>query len=263
MPEIRQNRLIPIENRIIKLTHLKELAEILEKEYNLALKDNLNAELLFSVKCFEPSSYESEGVDIFNENSIINKKRIQSVTMRFKDGKQKGVVIRLNHGWKIIDDERYLDSDIEVTGSDQFWVSGIIDKLSELIKAMPPQQSFLLENKRLINWSVLCLGIICFGFTLNVFDSNPSEGVLPFWQQAFSSFLAFVGHILLMILPASFFLMFISSIMDKAYDLWPSIELQVGPEHTYIEKRRRNLLLYLSSTILIPVILAIITAFVS
>ncbi|KAB1063947.1 hypothetical protein [Salibacter halophilus] len=269
MPEIRQNRLIPVENRIIKLAHLKELAEILEKEYKLASKDNPNADLLFSVKCFEPSSYEdegyeSEGSDIFNEDSIINKKRIRSVTMTFKDGKRKGVVIRLNHGWKIIDDEHYTDSDIEVTGSDQFWVSGTIDHLLNLIKSMPPQQSFLLNNSFEIKLGFILLTIIGFGFGLNIFDDDPSKGFLPFWQQAFSSIDSFFPHVFLIsLLSFMFYLFFSKSVMSRIYDLWPTIELQVGPEHTYIEKRRRNFLLYFSSTILIPVILAIIAAFIS
>lgn len=258
---IRENRIISVNDRIISLSHLQELAQVITEEYNTAKKNSKDARILFSVKCFEPSSFESTDLSIFKDNSIITKKRVKSVTMLFSDNK-KGVTIRLNHGWKNIDDERLSDSDIEISGNDSFWVSGLSDKLNTVINAFPSQNSPIVNHGSKIRWVAFILGMISFGMTMD-FASNENDDFTPYWTKAFSSTDNFIGNFILAAMVSGFFVSIVNSFIEKAHDLWPTIELQIGPEHSFAEKRRRRLLATLITLLIIPATISIVSGFIN
>jgi len=165
------------------------------------------------------------------------------------------IEIRLSHG--NYDRLNY----IEVSGTDSDWVNGVIRRLEEQITSFQPQNRFLTERKKLLELIfALSIGSIYF-YLLGLIPSSPIEAEPPEWLVQLSSaiknsvivaygikysFSYFVG-----IWPAYY-------LMDKLKSLWPSVEIQIGPEHTYTEKRRRAWILSAFLVGVVPLVASLV-----
>lgn len=258
---IRENRIINIENRIFTLENIRELAEILYKEYKEEEGGLVQSKMLdFSVKCFEPASFESSDLSIFASDSIINKKRVESVKLFLDIGnKKKRIHIRLNHGWHPDSESRQSDSDFEVSGDDPFWVSGVAEKINTVINSFEVQETFLLKNKKVIRRMLTLAGMISSVFVLDYYADKEIKLEGGYWVYGFQSLENFIGLLMSTFIMGAIPMLIASSVLfSYSYKLWPTIELRIGPEHSYIEKKRRKITYFFITAFILPIILALV-----
>jgi len=264
--EIRESRIIKIANKVISLKNAKTLASILWDIYQSGISESPYSSVSFSIKCSDNSSFESSKLSIFDENSIINSKKVEYIKMGFYDPKEyKNIYIGITHGnvdWQ---------NEIEVKGKDSLWVNGVIARIKDVLDSVPPQNMFIKKYKLIIN-SLLALGIGIFidyilSFFITPSKDPPSKLSImledlysrsPFFKYFFKYFFAMVVGYVIGLWP-------ITELYSQLRNLWPSIEIQIGPEHTYIEKRRRKILISIlvigAGPLLVSVVYDIIKAF--
>jgi len=257
------SRKFKIEGRVITTEDIKRLVNILEKEYSELAPKSRHIRLLFKGSTEDGIIFESEIPNDFLSAELMQTKRTISFDCSLIDfTNDLSIYISLEHGNSI-----YSGNSVSVQGTDANWVNALQTRIKESFDAALPQNSFLLKNKTYIEilfafgigrLYAYVLQLILFPF-ISVPDSfvkNP-----PTWL--FSLAIFFNNHRLLFTLfdyliyfPAGWFGS--SYLISKAKDLWPSIEFQIGPTHTYIEKKRRNLIYAFYSLGILPLLISII-----
>lgn len=228
MKDIIETRYSRINNKIILLKDIFKLANLIFKEYEEDKKQNNHTSISFTSDCTDESSFESESPSLFSDESIINTKRVNAIEIFFYNYEQNKKII-------FVLSQRYgSDSYFKVSGNDSIWVNGISKKIEETINSFNSQSNFIRNNKIFF--------ILLFGFSMGAIFINillllpiePSKGPNPatLTKYIFKYLFGLLGGIL----PGSL-------LTDKLIKLYPNIEIQIGPEHTFIEKIRRKWLL--------------------
>ena len=244
MEKIKESRYITIENIVINLSNVKLLVDEVYKEYSKIMDKSYRKSIEYSVKCDDNSTFESEDISLFSDDSIINKKRVISIDISFyfyniDNDFRNSIRINLNHG------NTTFGNDITVSGTDSKWVNGMIKRLEENVDSFKPQSTFF-KNHKFISTSILALGlgivyvwiIIFFINATSSPSANETTETLSPLKELFINYPIIKTMILYLlgliagIIPASL-------IIEKLNSLWPSVEIQIGPEHTFIEKKRR------------------------
>ena len=143
--------------------------------------------------------------------------------------------IDLHHG-------DYGDNSITVRGDDSTWVNGMTSKLSEVAGSFKPQNAFVRMHPVLIN-TILALGYgTVFVWIVILIPSSPPKEI-PEWARllrelfdqipSLRTLFRYAIGIPVGIFPASL-------TRSKFLELWPKIEIQVGPEHLLIEKSEES-----------------------
>lgn len=249
--EIKKNTLLVINNKIFSTKDIRDLLQIIWGEYQTTLQNKKNASVLFKVKWFEQSSFESNDISFFNDNSIIFRKPIKNIEAYFHEEDKKAIRLRINHGYGYDDDKNVIsDSDVEVSGDNLEWIPIISDKFRTLLDSVENQKSFVRKNIKYFIGLFLLIGSWCF-IALRDKGSKPWSTLYEIWNDDWTLIIGvvFVGGI---IAATPIFILVINM-----NDIWPPIELQVGPEHFHYNKRRRKYYLWIVSTILIPIMLSI------
>jgi hypothetical protein len=236
MTEIAESRKVRIQNRIITLADARRLASVLVAKYNETKADGKNARIKLSVTCVDESQFDSKSIDLFSDESVIASKRVSSIELSYSsyDSNQE-ILVSLHHGRS--DYQNY----VTISGLDSTWVNGTLKKLEEIISGFTPQNQFLTKYKQVLQF-VFALGIgsLYFHF-IDLIPVAPVEGK-PEWATKLAS--ALKGFELLFLL-LKYMLAFMVGIWPALYlmatleKLWPSVEVQIGPEHTFVEKQRR------------------------
>lgn len=256
MSEILESRNVKIKGRIISLENIRRLVAILQNRYNTKKEEKKNCRISFSATCFDDSNFKSGDIGIFSDDSVLSSKRVSDISLEYISYEDNETIkVRLSHG-----NYEHVNY-IEVCGTDSDWVNGVIRKLEEEVSAFQPQNEFLTEYKKLLEFIfALSIGSVYF-FIIDAIPSDPIDAEPPKWlvqlataiknslilgygiKYAFSYFLG--------ICPAYF-------LMDKLKSLWPSVEFQIGPEHTFIEKRRRAWILSAFLIGIVPLITSLV-----
>lgn len=236
---IREKRKLSFHNKRISPRLIRDFSSVVEDESNFALEEGDEIFRLFSLEAKDDSAFESSSSSIFGESSLIEKKAIHRINMRFYSSNlSKNIEIQLLHT-ENQDKENY----IIVSGDNPIWVSGVLAKFAELLETSQPQprvQSLLSTSMLVL---LIILNILYFRITWPFVDPNV--------KNDFLRLLYALGFPLASILYNSYCEGYIKKI-------FPSVELQTGPEHMQIPKQKRIKLAYIFSVIIIPIILAII-----
>jgi len=237
MAEITESRKVRIQNRIITLADARRLASVLVAKYNETKGDGKDARIKLSVTCVDESQFDSKSIDLFSDESVIASKRVSSVELRYSsyDSNQE-ILISLHHGRG--DYRNY----VSISGLDSTWVNGTLKKVEEIISGFTPQNQFLTKYKKVLEFVfALSIGSLYF-YLIDLIPVAPGEGKPPEWAIKLAS--ALKGFELLFLL-LKYMLAYITGIwpalylMEQLEKLWPSVEVQIGPEHTFVEKQRR------------------------
>jgi hypothetical protein len=236
MAVIKETRKLIIKERIITLDNLRSLSNVLHQEFSSLNSVKTHTKISFSATCADASSFQSEDTDLFNADSILSKKKVESVSLTLTHYETNAFVeIELSHGdssWR---------NQVTIHGEDSKWVNGTLKIIEETIESFAPQNVFLFKNKQLIK-TVFALGLGSLYFYITtLIPSEPSTDT-PEWVIQLSTLIASVplGDYLF-----KYFIFYVIGffpaefLFEKLKSLWPSVELQIGPEHTHIEKRRR------------------------
>ena len=239
---ITEQRYITIDNKIITLANVRALANELHSIYKR--KSNESARRLeIEVYCDEKVMFTSADAQIFAEDSPLASKRVWLIEMGlYLVHPNKAVKIKLTHN-----PYKPYESTITVNGDDSNWVNGTLKKLEEIVDSFEPQNTFI-KRFRVPLFLVLdlTLGLAIFnainlifgwlfpipqGYTLSdeaVRFLNVNKNIIVFLYILIKLWLvAWLGKH-----PAT-------RLMVWLENMFPSVELQIGPEHKLSEKRRR------------------------
>jgi len=249
MSTIRESRQISIERKIIRIGDLHRLAAVVKAEYG-SLNQEQYSTVSFLVRCADNSSFESEEIEIFEAGSFLAKKRVISASMSFHRYSDNSYIdIELNHG-------NYRRNAITVRGSDSTWVNGITGRLSDIVESFDPQSGFATDYPRLLN-VILALGYgSAFIWILKAIPLSPPREI-PEWARIIReapllrALFRYLSGILVGIFPSLL-------TMWKLSELWPTIEIQIGPEHLLLEKSRRRWLAVVFTACVLPLLLSVI-----
>jgi hypothetical protein len=240
MSEIRESRSYRVHDVILGLHEIKKLAKVVDGEFGHANKGEVPREdLSFVVSCDDGSLFSSEDPSLF-EQPIISSKRIHSIRMSYRNYPQhKSIAIDLRNG------TRSRESTIEVTGTDSTWVNGTLRLLEDVMRDAKPQTNFFKKTSWL-STALLSMGLgyliihLLLLLPIPVSKVQPTGGLAELIENSGVARFIFVYLIYYVIglTPAAI----ISQFLDPK-DLWPSVELQIGPAHKLTERKRRFFLL--------------------
>jgi hypothetical protein len=258
---MRETRRYNIANRVFTKTDIMNIGKVFLDEYKSAQDAGHHSTVTFRISCTDNTSYESEDMGLFDEGSVVDLKRTISIGIAFDDYKlARGMYITLFNGGGY-------DDCLAVKGDDQNWVNGVFIKIKEIVDSTKPQDNWIIRHRTfLLHLNALGIGIIVWSVLDFLLDSfvkpieNPSDTVksmraffktYPLCSVLFVWFLRWLPGI-----PYAYW------IRDWLLKLWPPIEFDFGPEHLKVEKMRRFRISVVVSTIVIPLILAIVYDFV-
>lgn len=259
MAEIRESRSLKIKDRIISRDDLLKLAEVVYSEYKKSKKGE-HKSIKFVASCEDGSSFESEDPSLFKESPLTSKRitRVRMDYYNYVSGRR--LSIEISH-----EDNDFLssyDNRVNLEGEDSKWVNGTLKSIEEIIEGFKPQSTIVKKNRWLLT-ILLGIGIGALAVYLiiaplaNSLSSSTSQSdttnydALIKFVQAYPFTLYVIKYLFFEFFgffPALF-------LVDKLCSLWPTVEIQVGPSHKLIEKRRRG---WLGSAIVIGVIPLII-----
>jgi hypothetical protein len=147
------------------------------------------------------------------------------------------IAIRLDHG------NSSYGNEVTIRGTDSTWVNGTLKVIEETIDSFSPQNTFLYQNENILR-TVFSLGIgsLYLWLAMLLIPVTPSAET-PGWVVKLNLVLSAIplGHYLFKYAIAFLMGWLPSEILyNKLKVWWPSVELQIGPEHTLTEKQRRK-----------------------
>lgn len=261
MNKTKETRLIRIDRRIITVSDLLKLANVIFKEYKILKKSDKYAFVSFSVTCDDDSVFDSESPEIFSDSSPYSSKRVISVSLHLGTIlHSRHIYVKFNHATSSYSNSSY----IEVKGSDSKWVNGILRIIEEMVDGFTPQNNFA-EKYRYLLQTIISIGvgiIMLNSLSLLMKTANlpqttsTPEGLsgliiaLATKYTIAQMFFIYLFYWLLGYIPAGY-------LVDKLRGLWPSIEIQVGAEHKFIENHRRGWLINIFLLGILPLLLQV------
>jgi hypothetical protein len=229
---IREKRKLAFENKRITPEAIRRLATIVNDQAEL-IEAGQSALILFSIDGRDSSSYESQSVEIFDNGQFLDAKPIQKVNMRFTltDG-MKNIEIQ------IVEAEKGgVDNFISVSGDNPTWVNGVLAQFSEIINSCEMQPKY----SAWIGWGILGVLLLFEVLTFRLLARTPKDAS---WQ-------AWIGIIFLFGSP-----FYAAHVHEKLKGLYPSIELQTGPDYLQQPLQKRITFYWWIGSIIIPLLLA-------
>ena len=246
---------LKISEVIIKPENIREIAEIVYKEYSQDLEKNQHLSLKFILKSYDNTQYESEDMDIFSDGGILDSRRIIAIEMECHNySKDKRLFIDLEHTagkWS-------RGNEVMISGCDEMWANGVLKSIENSVSNWKKQETWPYKYK----WPLTIIFAIGIGLLyLNLSDFIFSYVIVispmspkPQWAIEFRPLFIFSYYstgFILGLWPAS-------SIVDKICKLYPCVEFILGPEHFHIEEKRRAKLYKTISMGVIPLVISII-----
>lgn len=241
MAQVNESRTLAIRDKIVSIRDVKALASMISEEEKSADQSESNyREVSFSVDTVEGSSFQSSDPSIFSEDSPISRRKVHKIELSYRErASDKRIAISLSHG-----DSRYSNS-VKVSGTDSKWVNGTIAQIERILASIKPQNVFVARWENSLGIiAALSIGAILSWLFVRMLLSMP--------LQPFSKPDGVFGQLLMHALstPVSYYIIkYVSyylagwypghSLASKLKSLWPSIEIQIGPEHEQFEKQRR------------------------
>ncbi len=271
MTSLRETRRLDFTDKIIGIIELRKLANTLVIEAQKVEEDNLRTALEFKVRSAEGAFYESNHASIFDNDSNALLSRVNNVKMSLdavnKESFEREMSIRIEINETTSNPLIYYSNRIVVSGLRSTWVNGQINIFEQILRAFPPQARFikLLFGRfsfvagAIVVASVYYLGFIILNWLFSLLPSSIDLSSL--------SFILSVPKVVRDVLYFAAFL-FNAQVTGKLIslrvnDLWPSVELQVGPDHLLIQKQRRAFLVKFGASVLLPVVFLIIELLLS
>lgn len=235
---IREKRRLAFSFKRITPKTIRAFSKIIEKEIQILDKEQKdNFYKMYSVDATDNTSFESQSDEIFSESQVIESRIVRKISMRFYTlDNSKSIEIQIVDLVKDENSENF----IMVSGNDPTWVNGILTRLVAILNTAEDQSKI-----RYSGWIVFSL-LIMFNveyFRL-FFDYFPKTN-------------EFIFTVCLAGIPFASMLLAIK-FHNYIETLWPSVELQTGPDYLRIPNKKRNRLQWLAISIFLPLLLSII-----
>ncbi|MEN6314410.1 MAG: hypothetical protein ABFD25_09210 [Clostridiaceae bacterium] len=254
---MKESRRYFIENKIFNKIDLKNIANIILKEYSNSKRGERNASIQYTINCFDNSTYESDSLSIVEEGGIIDIKKVSSIEYTYFDFKiNRHILFYITEGSN--------NSYVKISGDDSGWVNKVFTNLTDYINSIKPQENWVIKYKKILR-QIIALGlgkifnaIITYIMLLFVQPiENPSEKILQIRKLILDNLLLFY-FIYQWVLPWIVGLSWTPLIFDSISKLWPKIEFDFGPEHLKEFKNRRKKVNIFITLVMIPSIIMIV-----
>ncbi|WP_454016136.1 hypothetical protein [Bacillus sp. Marseille-Q7846] len=254
---MRADRIFKIEKKVFSKDDIKIIVEFIYNEaLSLTKPSDWKSGTGFSIKlnCLDGSSYESSTLDFFEENSIIDRKKVESIVVVFNEFNPRRQIDFIIH-----EGNTTVLNTLRVSGDDSDWVNHKFHHLKELINDVPPQENFILKHQKII--SLLCsifLGVASMFSVLLFFSLINKWGF--FYIESSSnkiSFSSVLFNFILMCIP--FCLIWHSKINNMIKSLWFNIEFNFGPSHLQVQLNKRKAIFIIITTFIIPLVFYILS----
>lgn len=235
---IREKRRLTFGYKRITPKTIRKFSDIIENEISQLRNDNFY--LMYSVDATDNTSLESQSNQIFAENQVIENRNVQKISMRFYTlDNSKNIEIQIVHSLQNENSENF----ILVSGEDSNWVNGVLSRLTEIINLAEKQPEIKDKSGYLMFFIFVIFNIVYFRMCFNFLEKSiPSAWLVIFF---------IVGiPILSLVLLSKFF-----TYLDG---LWPSVELQTGPNYMQKPRENRNKAQWILVSVILPLLLALI-----
>ncbi len=264
---MNETRRYEIRNRVFDKTSIRRLAAAFGKEATAATREGLKPKLEFELVSADGTSYESESSDdVFADDTAIDLTPTRVISMGFRAthpetyDRTRAIDLRVRHGAD--------SADLVVRGDDHVWVAAAFADVKTAVEGARPQNRFwsryrgVLFHLTAVVSGYALAAVIRATLTLLLGSETPRlGGPPPQWVIDLRLFLAKKTAFSILVSVAVAWLQGVwVAVWLREYvgRLWPSIELDLGPEHLRIEQRRRTRLAYIGGAILLPVAIQII-----
>lgn len=245
----KETRKLQIRDKIFKVDDLKRLASVLEDQSALAKNKEQHYSISYELHFSDDTIVESRTFSILEDDILFTSKRPLLIQFLYHNNDlNKRISLSLDHG-----DFPYRNS-IIVSGQESEWVNDVFARLNTILQGVTPQESFVNRHPTLL-LNIIALGVGTFGYNLiniimdyTTINFDLAKHIAPIQEGSFLHSLSLIirshiwffygiGWIL------KWFLGFAWGAFEVRrwfLDLWPSIELDIGPEHLKIEKNKRK-----------------------
>ena len=240
---------------VITLENFRELSNIIYKEYERDSKNKKHTSIKFISKSSDNTRYESSEKDIFLEGGFLDLKRIIAIEMYYNNYEDdKSISIDIEQSTR----KKFIGNEVSVSGHNEVWVNGVIKSIESCSSNWKKQVYWPYKFK----WPLIILFAIGIGLLYLNFLEFMFRYVIvlqkvvpkPEWVISFRPVLMFIYYLAgfaFAYMPASY-------IVSKICELYPKVELDIGPEHLNKEKIKRKKLYIIVFVGLVPLIIAII-----
>ena len=236
--KITESRVLRIQWRIVRMEDVRRLAETIREEF-LAESAQFNV----NVRCGKETAFTSHDLSLFQEDTILFAHRVTRIEIEGRDYTlSKRVECEIVHGVSDL-------SVLQVSGPDSNWVNGLLSRLQSVVEQMPKQNQWITK----FWWAWLIPGSIAVGSVV-FYATNWMTEVMVGHPVEISNFSASQKSVVLGVC----FLLGCVGILNLALllkPLWPSVEIEIGPPHLLVERRRRKPLITIFSVVVIPLFL--------
>ncbi|MEH6891132.1 hypothetical protein V7024_15795 [Bacillus sp. JJ864] len=252
---MKSTRSCKIEEKVFSKKDLIDIAKYINKESNNNEFDKtVNENFQLKINCLGNISYESANLEIFEENDIIDRKKIESIHISFSDFKPRREIDLF-----ITEGNRELNQ-LRVSGEDSDWVISKFHNLTELIEEVKPQTNVILKNKKIFSFvgslilsilSIITVVLFMYNlfkigaFTIDESKNEPNSGIV-----------AVINGLLMLGLFMMIWKIKINNIINS---LWFSVEFDFGPKHLQKQKNSRKAINTFIIAFIIPLIFYILS----
>lgn len=254
---MKERKGLPIENKVFSKKDIITLSKLFHTQYENAIKKGHRCSICYKMaSSVDMASYESESLDLFKDDGIIDTKKISSIEMSF-DNYTVNQYINLS-----IEHKGSYHDGLIIEGSDKNWVAGTLTTFTDIINSIKPQTHWCIKYKTFL-WHLLSLSIGFIIFYPLYFLTMPyiiktlstSDNIIAInnsFKEHQSSNL-----FILYCLSSSWLIGYpwAKNAISWLLELWPKIEFDFGPEHMKNEKEKRNRLNLILSIVLSIVII--------
>lgn len=236
---IREKRRLTFKFKRITPKIIRALSAIVEEEVHFLTNEyRNNFYKLYSVDTIDNTSFESQSKEIFSENQVIENRLTRKISMRFYTlDNSKNIEIQIVHLVKDENSENF----ITVSGDDPTWVNGVLGRLTETLDMAEDQLKHPYSG-----WIIFILMVL--------FNVEYYRLVGEYVVSTKSELL-----LLISISIPSFISIFLAiKFHNYIESVWPSVELQTGPDYKRVPNLRRKKIQWLTVSVILPLILSLI-----
>ncbi|WP_284653539.1 hypothetical protein [Flavobacterium terrisoli] len=238
---IREKRRLTFGYKRITPLTIRAFSNIIESEIQDLKSQNIdNYYVMYSVDATDNTSFESQSNEIFSESQVIENRAVRKIGMHFYTlDNSKNIEIQIIHSVQNENSENF----ILVSGDYSNWVNGVLTRLSEIIALAENQPKIKDKTGYVMLFICVLFNVVYFKFFYNFFVENNTNEFLGIFLIAGVPILS---------------LILLNKLFAYFDNLWPSVELQTGPNYLQKPKENRRKAYIIIFSIITPLVLRLL-----
>jgi hypothetical protein len=246
---VAETRRLAIRRKKFMKADLRAFGAILLNELEGARTAGRCATVSFELRCHDGTDYSADDMRHFEDGAEVDVKRPKSIQFTFADTVlARWIDLSLRHGGAH-------DGELRVSGEGGYrdWVAGVFTRLQERVAAAEPSESWFTKHPTL-TYHLMALGcgsviIVAVSFAISLGIAHgvvvlpdagvtgpPPPGSIRFVFSRLPAIEFGVGWSVRWLLGG----MAAPWVRDWILGAWPTLDLDLGPQHLKLEQMRRN-----------------------